>query len=169
MVEPDCVFPSGFHFPAERVERHVCDGPTHRPLSTFSTSEITRSRATASIRASTSSRLSSAGLALGEVELNPDLLHEVPNYRMHPVLLDGCLQVLSAALADATEPRLYLPVGMASITVHGTGATHCVAHATVRPGNDASRRADIRVVKGSGQEVLDRAALETLRRLAVDS
>ncbi len=91
-----------------------------------------------------------AGQALGEVELNPDLLHEVPNYRMHPVLLDGCLQVLSAALADATEPRLYLPVGMASITVHGTGATHCVAHATVRPGNDASRRADIRVFDAQG-------------------
>ena len=37
--------------------------------------------------------------ALGEVELAADLARDAGTYRMHPVLLDGCLQVLAAALA----------------------------------------------------------------------
>ena len=54
------------------------------------------------------------GQALGEVELEPGLRAEASAWGMHPVLLDGCLQVLSAALADDADDQLYLPVGIAS-------------------------------------------------------
>ena len=40
-------------------------------------------------------------------------------YRLHPLLLDGCLQLLAAALPADDPETLYLPVGVGSYTVFG--------------------------------------------------
>src|SRR5690606_17265809 len=58
------------------------------------------------------------GMALGEIALSDELAAGAGAYRLHPVLLDGCLQVLAAAMpADAGE-GLYLPIGVGRFTLH---------------------------------------------------
>ncbi|MEO8057468.1 MAG: SDR family NAD(P)-dependent oxidoreductase [Burkholderiales bacterium] len=91
-----------------------------------------------------------AGQALGEVELSPGLAHEALAYRVHPVLLDGCLQVLAAALRGDSEERLYLPVGIGRYAVSGRATARCWSHVVVQPGSGESRRADIQVFDADG-------------------
>ena len=83
--------------------------------------------------------------ALGEVELAADLARDAATYRMHPVLLDGCLQVLAAALADESEELLYLPIGFGRYALHGQPGTRCFSHVVVEAGGGESRRANIRI------------------------
>ncbi|MEM7591563.1 MAG: FkbM family methyltransferase, partial [Cyanobacteria bacterium P01_A01_bin.83] len=56
--------------------------------------------------------------ALAEVRLDLSKLVEPDKYLLHPVLLDSCLQVLWAALPEATEGDTYLPVGIEKLIVH---------------------------------------------------
>jgi len=91
-----------------------------------------------------------AGQALGDVDLDPTLGFDLPAWGLHPVLLDGCLQVLSVALADDTDAQLFLPVGVASVVVHRRGVRRCVGHATLRPGAGPSRHADVVVFDVDG-------------------
>ena len=83
--------------------------------------------------------------ALGEVELAADLARDAGTYRMHPVLLDGCLQVLAAALAGESEELLYVPIGFGRYALHGQPGTRCFSHVVVQAGGGESRRANIRV------------------------
>ncbi len=89
------------------------------------------------------------GQALGDVELDPALEPDLAAWGLHPVLLDGCLQVLSAALTDADE-QLYLPVGIGRMVMHARGARRCFGHATVREGHGPSRHADVVVFDSKG-------------------
>ena len=91
-----------------------------------------------------------AGHALGEVELSAALAGEDAAYRIHPVLLDGCLQVLAAALRDESEDRLYLPVGIGRYSVFGPATTRCWSYVVVQPGSGESRRADVHVFDADG-------------------
>src|SRR5690606_10608749 len=57
------------------------------------------------------------GLALGEIGLSAELASQAGAHRIHPVLLDGCLQVLAAAL-PADEEGLFLPIAVGRFVLH---------------------------------------------------
>jgi acyl transferase domain-containing protein len=56
-------------------------------------------------------------------------------YAIHPILLDGCLQtVLAALFPDADPDALYLPIGMRRFRAFSSLATEGRAHAILEPG-----------------------------------
>ena len=62
-------------------------------------------------------------------------------FLLHPVLLDGCLQLASVAAGDkgATPEPLYFPTHVARIARHGTPGATIWCHATVKRKADAPR------------------------------
>lgn len=68
--------------------------------------------------------------ALGRIELADELT--VSGYRLHPALLDGCLQVLLAALPSAKE-AIYLPIAVDRVHFYGQPGPALWSHARLRP------------------------------------
>ncbi|MBP5971177.1 SDR family NAD(P)-dependent oxidoreductase [Brasilonema sp. CT11] len=54
----------------------------------------------------------------GEIKLCQELELEVNRYQLHPVLLDGSLQVFGAALIAEGNPQTYLPIGLDSLQIY---------------------------------------------------
>jgi acyl transferase domain-containing protein/NADPH:quinone reductase-like Zn-dependent oxidoreductase/NAD(P)-dependent dehydrogenase (short-subunit alcohol dehydrogenase family) len=111
--------------------------------------------------------------ALGEVTLREPLPSDRRGYHMHPLLLDGCLQLVGAALMPATDDELYLPFAIGRYTLHRDGGQACWAHVVVDAGKGGeTRRADLRVFDTDGELVaelddvrLKRIAHDTLARI----
>lgn len=107
--------------------------------------------------------------AFGEVTLREELSSEPAGYHMHPVLLDGCLQVMGAALMTVTDDELYLPFAIGRYTHHRDGGQSCWAHATAEAGQHGEiRRADLRVFDADG-ELLAELVDVRLKRVARDA
>jgi acyl transferase domain-containing protein len=86
----------------------------------------------------------------------PDGLADVPRYRMHPALLDACLQAIAAALPDDGDPAPYLPLALDGFRLHRPPEGALWSHVRVdlpaapRP---ATLRADVRILDDEGQTV----------------
>jgi NAD(P)-dependent dehydrogenase (short-subunit alcohol dehydrogenase family)/SAM-dependent methyltransferase/acyl carrier protein len=74
------------------------------------------------------------GEALATLRLPPELAAEAASYRVHPALLDSCLQVLGAAFVGAAgEPAdPFLLVGLDSLRVHRRPGERLLCHARLR-------------------------------------
>lgn len=117
-------------------------------------------------------RLHAGGVATARVRL-PEAAAADPRYRVHPALLDVCLQTLGVAaqahLGDR-EMELYLPLGIGALRVaqnpHAGG--RCVA--TLRPLDDEATglSGTLRLIGDDG-EVLLEADEVYLRRLSRDA
>lgn len=115
-----------------------------------------------------------AGHAFGEVELCDTLRAQQGDYLMHPVLLDGCLQVLAGALSPDGDGDLFLPIAIGRYRLLQRPGLRCFAQVTARPHvSSQTRSADLRVLDADGrliaelQEVsLKRVSRATLERLA---
>jgi acyl transferase domain-containing protein/acyl carrier protein len=70
------------------------------------------------------------GQALGQIELTADLAAEASGYGIHPVLLDGCVQVLAAAIPD-DDDALYLPIGIESFALQANPGASAWSHVSV--------------------------------------
>ncbi|HSI39298.1 MAG TPA: SDR family NAD(P)-dependent oxidoreductase [Xanthobacteraceae bacterium] len=116
--------------------------------------------------------------ALGEIRLLPALSEEAGRYGFHPVLLDGCLQVIAAALPELEGgPKLHLPIGIGAFALHRAPAGRCFSHVTVRPSGEL-KRADIAVYDAEGTlcaevrdvqlKPVDRRALDRLQERWLD-
>jgi acyl transferase domain-containing protein len=115
--------------------------------------------------------------AIGEAALPQALQAEATHYRIHPVLLDACVQVLAAVSRRADPQGLFLPVQIASCRIERPSAPllDCRAHAMLRAGGERDAQvlaADIRVQDAAGNVVatlegvrLQRAGREALDRL----
>ena len=104
--------------------------------------------------------------AIGEIALRPEFAVEASAYRVHPVLLDGCLQVIAAALpAEKGCETLYLPIGIGKFTLYGQLGVRCISHVTVAAGTGESRRADVRVFDDAGAVVAELSNVQ-LKRVA---
>jgi malonyl CoA-acyl carrier protein transacylase len=57
------------------------------------------------------------GEALGQIRLPEALMLEAQDYKLHPVLLDACFQVLGAIFPIDDEKDTYMQVGMKRLTV----------------------------------------------------
>jgi acyl transferase domain-containing protein/SAM-dependent methyltransferase/acyl carrier protein len=112
----------------------------------------------------------SEGVALGEVALADDLRAETSDagaYLFHPVLLDGCLQVMAAAVAD--EDALFMPLAIGRCRLlRRPAAGQCIAHARARPSTQAqTRRADVVVFDLDGTVIAELEDVQ-LKRVAAD-
>ncbi len=110
-----------------------------------------------------------AAQALGEVELAPDLLAGASAFAMHPVLLDGCLQVLAAAMPhDDASDSLYLPIGIGRYTLQRRPAARCWSHVTLTGGAAGTRTAEIRIFDADGARVAELLQVQ-LKRVSRDA
>jgi acyl transferase domain-containing protein/NADPH:quinone reductase-like Zn-dependent oxidoreductase len=88
--------------------------------------------------------------AVGEIVLSPAVA-DASCYGLHPLLLDGCLQLIAAVMpADAGTNSLYLPVGIGSYTLFRPADGRCWSHVTVQSVSGGVCRADIRVINAEG-------------------
>jgi NADPH:quinone reductase-like Zn-dependent oxidoreductase/SAM-dependent methyltransferase/acyl carrier protein len=89
------------------------------------------------------------GEALGEVQRPQVLTNDDATYLAHPALLDACLQVVAAIATGSkpSEPRVYLPLSMASFRLLGRLTPRLRARARVHGEvRDHTLRADVRIV-----------------------
>jgi len=103
------------------------------------------------------------GEALGEILLPPEVT-DAARYRIHPVLLDACVQVLAAALPDGiAEGSLYLPMALDRFRLlQRPGARlWSLVRLTSAPGDTVS--ADLQVLDESGRPVAEMTGLRLKR------
>jgi len=100
------------------------------------------------------------GEALSLVELPEDQTADTSLYRIHPVLLDACLQTGQAAFLKGSGPAkdIYLPTILGNMHIYGELKGRLWSHAIVRPENesDASiRTRDFRIFDPEGRLVAE--------------
>ena len=117
--------------------------------------------------------------ALGRLRLPEVLLSESKAYRIHPALLDGCLQVFEAIVLqeseDAARSDIYLPIGFGRFRIHGRLSGRFWSHASVHGETDRRETitADLRMFGDDGNLVAEmegfiakRADSKTLRYMS---
>jgi len=120
------------------------------------------------------------GEALGRVRLPEAAAQGTDGYRLHPALLDACLQTLGGALKRGDAPAaVYLPLSLERVGLHGRARSQVWSHIRIRPEAGASGEtlvADVWVLDEAGHGVaqleglrLTRATPEALRRAAQPS
>ena len=93
--------------------------------------------------------------AFGAVELGPEVAAQSPVHCLHPVLLDGCLQILAAVLAVDDALALYMPIGIKRLLLHRSASARCWSHAVLAAGTGNLRRANIRIFSDDGELVAE--------------
>nr|AQW44888.1 polyketide synthase [Corallococcus coralloides] len=77
--------------------------------------------------------------SLGRVQLSEEQEAEAERYGIHPALLDGCLQVLAAALEGVDgKGGVYVPVSLASLRMPAHPGTAVWSHVRVAEGSSAA-------------------------------
>ncbi|MDM0053600.1 type I polyketide synthase [Variovorax sp. J22R115] len=76
-----------------------------------------------------------------------------PRYRLHPLWLDACAQVLGATTPEGGAT--WLQTRMDELRIHRRPATTAWAHARLRPGSDAVRVADLRLYDDAGEVLIE--------------
>ena len=65
---------------------------------------------------------------LGELRISQEETSDLADYSLHPAVLDGCLQVLGAAVATAAQslgrPGLYLPIRIGQLRIFSRPGEH---------------------------------------------
>jgi acyl transferase domain-containing protein/acyl carrier protein len=100
--------------------------------------------------------------AFGEVALASEIEMDASLYRMHPLLLDGCLQVTAAALPAVGDDVLYLPIGIDRFTLYRWPGVRCWSHVTVTSAAETCR-ADVRIFDTEGAMVADLSGVQFKR------
>ena len=100
------------------------------------------------------------GEALARIRLPDRLVADTDSYCMHPVLLDGCLQVQGASLlASRTgleQAAMYVPVGIERVDIARQPSTELWVYSKLRPAADAPFErivGDITVWDAQGESV----------------
>jgi acyl transferase domain-containing protein/NADPH:quinone reductase-like Zn-dependent oxidoreductase/NAD(P)-dependent dehydrogenase (short-subunit alcohol dehydrogenase family) len=96
-----------------------------------------------------------ANRAVGEIALSAASEMQKAGYTLHPLLLDGCLQLLAAALPTEAPETLYLPVGFGSYLLYGEAGERCWSHVAVQPIAEDFCRADVLVFDADGAPVAE--------------
>jgi NADPH:quinone reductase-like Zn-dependent oxidoreductase len=109
------------------------------------------------------------GEALGRVGASAEVESGARGYRIHPALLDACLQVVAAALprGESEDGQVYLPVRVERMRLHGSPGAALWSHAVIRsagPSRPDTIETDVTVLDDAGQVVLEVQGL-ALQRL----
>lgn len=107
--------------------------------------------------------------ALGFIEL-PDTVDRTANYRLHPALLDACLQLIGTV--TESHAGVYLPVGIESFTLIKSAGDRLWTHVTITESNKQTVRADLILADDSGNAIakiedlsLQYLSLQSLQKL----
>jgi NADPH:quinone reductase-like Zn-dependent oxidoreductase/SAM-dependent methyltransferase len=104
------------------------------------------------------------GEALGEIELPEVVSLEAAQYGIHPALLDACLQVVAAAVAD--DEGTYLPIGIDDFRVVRRPVGTVWSYVQIRSSQAAQRAtltADLQVFDETEQLVVEARGLQFKR------
>ena len=101
--------------------------------------------------------------AVGEIALSAGSEGQKAGYKLHPLLLDGCLQLLAAALPPEAPGTLFLPVGIGSYLLYGEGGVRCWSHVAVQPIMGDFCRADVLVFDSDGAPVAELRQIQLKR------
>jgi acyl transferase domain-containing protein len=122
------------------------------------------------------------GEALGELQIADSLLSETENYRIHPALLDSCLQVMSAAVPTEKDQSISevaaMPVGLDRIRFYGDIPVRLWCHAMLHLNKESNMETfvgNFRLFELTGKVVAEivglhmkRARHQTFRRMVQD-
>jgi malonyl CoA-acyl carrier protein transacylase len=103
------------------------------------------------------------GTALGKIRLPEELVQEIGNYQLHPVLLDICTHVCEAISPDEVKQNTYVPVGLERLRLSGRADTHIWCQAYERKAHGDSKQTisvDFRLFDSAGELI---ATLEGLQ------
>ncbi|WP_016953772.1 type I polyketide synthase [Anabaena sp. PCC 7108] len=103
------------------------------------------------------------GTALGKIRLPEELVQEIGNYQLHPVLLDICTHVCEAISPDEVKQNTYVPVGLDRLRKSGRADTLIWCQAFERSSQGDSKQTisvDFRLLNSSGELI---ATLEGLQ------
>jgi malonyl CoA-acyl carrier protein transacylase len=114
-----------------------------------------------------------AGKALGQIQLPKSLnLEELPNFSLHPVLLDASFQILGATFPENSQT--HVPVGLEQLHFYRRGEFSLWATATMRPidqrdgENSQIQTADLHLLTEQGQLIAEIKGLK-LQAVSRDS
>ncbi|WP_437819494.1 SDR family NAD(P)-dependent oxidoreductase [Sorangium sp. So ce1078] len=105
-----------------------------------------------------------AGESLGRVRLGAELAAEAGRCSVHPALLDGCFQVLAAAL-EGLDPSggVYVPVALARLSVRSRVGPVALSHVRVAggapPGASGAVQCDVALLDEGGALVAEARGL----------
>ncbi len=113
--------------------------------------------------------------ALGKIRLPSELVSEVGEYQLHPVLLNTCLQVLEAISPDESQQNIYVPVGLERLILCGRPSVSMWSYGRVRVEEERESQkqqllsADLELFAASGEliAVLEGVQLKAVRREAM--
>jgi acyl transferase domain-containing protein/acyl carrier protein len=96
---------------------------------------------------------------LGELRIATDSNGEFDNYDLHPAIVDGCLQVVGAAVATKAKADgkegLYLPTRIKQILFHHRPGAHLSCHARVLDDDEGNRIGDVRLFDETGEAAVE--------------
>jgi myxalamid-type polyketide synthase MxaB len=113
------------------------------------------------------------GVALGKIELAEELVSDLGDYQLHPVLLDIALQVLDVISPDDGKQNTYVPVGLERLLLCGRPSVSMWSYARKRKvegeGQQQILIADVEMFAASGEliAVLEGVQLKAVRREAM--
>ncbi len=81
---------------------------------------------------------------LGQILLPEAIANETHSYRIHPALLDACLQVIAADATVESTSEIFMPIGLESFRLLASPSSELWSCATIRP--QAAPNADTRVL-----------------------
>ena len=99
-----------------------------------------------------------AGETLAELVLADEITTQFADYRVHPVLLDICLQTMAATLpiehTPSASPRVYMPVSLQRLKVWSSLDSARWIHARLLKHDDHELMCDIELLDDDGQTLL---------------
>ncbi|MDG2305441.1 MAG: type I polyketide synthase [Candidatus Binatia bacterium] len=104
--------------------------------------------------------------ALGRIELSESEEAEASAYGVHPALLDAAFQVFGATFTGAERIGTYLPATLEHVRRLGTCGSGLWAHARLvegEPGSSEELSAEVRLLNGAGELVMEVGALRARR------
>lgn len=98
-----------------------------------------------------------SGEVLGLIEL-PEGIDDSEIYHLHPLIMDGCLQLLAAALRDADDDETtYFLVQLARLSLfrRGTSKTWCYVHRSSEQGSGLLSSFDLHLLDDRGEVIAE--------------
>jgi phthiocerol/phenolphthiocerol synthesis type-I polyketide synthase C len=110
------------------------------------------------------------GEILGQIRLPDIVMSETEDYKLHPALLDACLQTLGVTIPQDDRKDVYLPMSLERLRLYRRPGTHLWSHARVNPVTDMDHQiltADLDIFDETGTMVAQLEGL-SLRQASRD-
>ncbi|MDB9360929.1 SDR family NAD(P)-dependent oxidoreductase [Nodularia spumigena CS-588/02] len=103
--------------------------------------------------------------ALGQIKLSPEI--DIYPYKIHPILLDACLQVTGAILLDFQPSTAYLPVAIEKVHWYGENQTSSDIWSHVKLRDTSDYIADVQIFHPDGKliAIINGLQIQPVRQL----